>query len=55
MPLQMVDVVSHWQGDFINGYFFGFKVQHDTLLFHGFCTKNEVILRLTILNGLADG
>ncbi len=31
MPVQMVDV-SHWQGDFINGYCFGFKVQHD-----GYC------------------
>ena len=24
--LQQVDVVSHWQGDFINGYCLAFKV-----------------------------
>ena len=41
--LQIVDV-SHWQFDFINGYHFVFKVQDDTIPFHGFDTKNNVIL-----------
>jgi hypothetical protein len=44
----MVDV-SHWQDDFINGYLLGFKVQGDTILFHGFCAQNEAILRPIIL------
>ncbi len=47
----MVDVL-HWQFDFINGYHFVFKVQDDTKLFHGFGTKNEVILWLIILTVL---
>jgi hypothetical protein len=43
--LQIVDK-SHWQFDFINGYHFIFKVQDDTIFFHGFDTKNNVILWL---------
>jgi hypothetical protein len=46
--LQIVDV-SHWQLDFINSYHFVFKVQNDTILLHGFDTKNEVILWLIVL------
>jgi hypothetical protein len=41
--------------DFINGYHFVFKVQNDTILFHGFHTKNRVILwliNLVILNSI---
>jgi hypothetical protein len=46
--LQIFDV-SHRQNDLINGYCLGFKIQNNTLLFHGFCTKYEVKLRLTTL------
>jgi hypothetical protein len=46
--LQIVDI-SHWQFYFINGNHFVFKVQDDTILFHGFETKNKVILWLIIL------
>ncbi len=45
----------HWQFDFINGYHFVFKVQDDTILFHGFDTKNKVIpwlINLIILNDI---
>jgi hypothetical protein len=52
--LQIVDVL-HLQFDFINGYHFVFKFQNDTILIHGFYTKNEVILRLinlVILNNI---
>jgi hypothetical protein len=50
----MVDV-SHWQFNFINGYHFVFKVQDDTIFFHGFDTKNNVILwliNLVVLNNI---
>ncbi len=50
----MVDVL-HWQFDFINGYHFVFKVQDDTILFHGFETKNKVIpwlINLVIVNDI---
>ncbi len=52
--LQIADL-SHWQFDFINGYHFFFKFQDDTIFFHGFDTKNEVILRLinlVVLNNI---
>ncbi len=55
--LQMVDV-SNWQNDFIIDFSFGFKVQQDTLLYHGFCAINEVILwpiMLTVLNFIRLG
>ncbi len=47
--------VSHWQFDFINGYHVVFKVQDDTIFFHGFYTQNNVILwpiNLIILNDI---
>ena len=52
--LQIVDI-SHWQFDFINGYHVVFKDQDDTIFFHGFDTKNNVILRpinLFVLNDI---
>ncbi len=52
--LQIVDAL-HWQLDFINGHHFVYKFQDDTILFHGFDTKNKVILwlmNLVILNNI---
>ncbi len=51
--LQIVDVL-HWQFDFINGYHFVFEVQDDTIFFHGYDTKNNVILWLSNLVVLND-
>ncbi len=49
--LQIVDV-SHWQFDFMDCYHFVLKVQDDTIFFHGFDTKNNVILWPIILRVL---
>jgi hypothetical protein len=52
--LQIVDV-SHWQLNFINGHHFVFKVQDDTIFFHGFDTQNNVtlwLINLLVLNNI---